>query len=369
MASNVIGGVFCLEETQKRAPVPPAAPSGPAQTKPGFLESLGGEDLRLCMSGRCAIYYCLLDLMERDKKRVAYLPAYTCETVIAPYKKAGYELRFYDISPEGLTPQFDRRVINEISVMGLCGYYGFSNYERAFVKECAEAGVAIIHDITHSAFSADGIDTNAAYTAGSFRKWMGIPSGGIAIKRKGRFDRNLLPPEEEHIRGRLSIFEEQKRFLEKSPGASEEKVNDVFWSTEMRLREIFDAYRSDELSEQIMTRFSYAGMINRRRENYAFILEQNPFGPRLKPVFPVLGEGVCPSHISVYADDREKARELFTAKGIKTTIYWPFHEEFEPRAFPGAQYIYNHIFSVPMDQRYGWEDMEYLCEVLKKAGN
>ena len=41
-----------------------------------------GADVRFCMSGRCAIYLCLLDILRRDEKRVAYLPAYTCETVI-----------------------------------------------------------------------------------------------------------------------------------------------------------------------------------------------------------------------------------------------------------------------------------------------
>mgnify|MGYP004704782329 CR=1 FL=1 len=43
------------------------------------------------MSGRCAIYYCLRDLMLTDQKRVAYLPSYDCETVLGCFVKAGYE--------------------------------------------------------------------------------------------------------------------------------------------------------------------------------------------------------------------------------------------------------------------------------------
>lgn len=39
------------------------------------LEALG--DLQYAMSGRCGIYHCLLDILKNDKKRVAYLPAYT----------------------------------------------------------------------------------------------------------------------------------------------------------------------------------------------------------------------------------------------------------------------------------------------------
>jgi hypothetical protein len=308
------------------------------------------------------MYYCLLDLKQRDDKGVAYLPAYTCETVIAPYKKAGYSLLFYDVSPEGLCPQFNRDLIPRISVLGLCGYYGFSVYDRSFVEACAAAGVAVIHDVTHSVFSGDGIEPRADYTAGSLRKWIGIPSGGFAIKRRGTFSLPLLPPEEEHIRGRLACFAEQARVLRQE--GSEDRVNEIFWDTELRLRRIFDAYDSDGRSADIITCYPFRELYARRRENYAFVLSQNPFGSRTIPVFPQLDEGVCPSHLALYSKDRDAAREILKSRGVTSTVYWPFHEEVDLGDFPGARYIYDHIYSVPVDQRYRAEEMELLCRAL-----
>ncbi|AEF84041.1 hypothetical protein TREPR_0710 [Treponema primitia ZAS-2] len=350
-----VGGMFGLED----------AGAYPGE-KQDIREILGGEDLRFCMSGRCAIYYCLRDFMQGDTKRVAYLPAYTCETVIAPYKKAGYALRFYDVSPDRLTPIFDRDLIPHISVLGLCGYYGFSFYDPEFVRECADAGVGIIQDLTHSIFSADGIDERADYTAGSLRKWMGIPSGGVAVKRHGHFSQSLLPPEGEHVRGRLECFEEQGRVLAHSPGATEERVSEIFWATEMRLRQIFDAFESDELSERIMTQYPYRELIERRRGNYAAVLSRDPFSDAVYPVFSELGEGVCPSHLALYSPDREKVREVLAGEGVKTTVYWPFHGEVNLADYPGADYIYSRIFSVSLDQRYSAEEMTQVCEALKK---
>jgi dTDP-4-amino-4,6-dideoxygalactose transaminase len=52
---------------------------------------------------------------------------------------------------------------------------------------------------------------------------------------------------------------------------------------------------------------------------------------------------------------------------VKSTIYWPFHGEIDLASFPGAAWIFEHIFSVPVDQRYSREDMEYLAEVLKET--
>jgi dTDP-4-amino-4,6-dideoxygalactose transaminase len=344
--------MFCLED------------AGDPAGEGWLFDRLGGEDRRLCLSGRCAIYYCLLDLKQRDDKRVAYLPAYTCETVIAPYKKAGYSLLFYDVSPEGLRPQFNRELIPRISVLGLCGYYGFSLYDRSFVADCAAAGVAVIHDATHSVFSADGIESGADYTVGSLRKWLGIPSGGFAVKRRGTFTLPLLPPEEEHIRGRLACFEERTRALRRE--GSEDRVNEIFWDTELRLRRIFDAYDSDGLSAALMARYPFQELCARRRENYAFVLSQTPFGSRTVPVFPRLEEGICPSHLALYSEDREAAREMLKNRGISSTVYWPFHGELDVAEFPGARYIYDHIYSVPVDQRYGTEDMELLCRALEQ---
>jgi hypothetical protein len=332
----------------------------------GFLDTLGGEDRRLCMSGRCALYYCLLDLAPRDATRIAYLPAYTCETVIAPYKKAGYTPVFYDLAPEGLTPQFDPALIPRISVLGLCGYYGFSSYSRDFVGDCVKAGVTVLQDITHSAFSAGGIEPQADYIAGSLRKWMGIPSGGIAVKRRGGFSPALLAPEEEHIRGRLACFEEQARVERGEAGTREERPGEIFWETEMRLRRIFDAYESDGLSRDIMTRFPWKELIRRRRANYARILEHSPFGPGALPVFPRLEEGVCPSHFPLYSPNREEARALLAAGGVKSTVYWPFHGELDLADFPGARYIYDHIYTIPVDQRYTPEDMDTIARSVNR---
>ena len=69
----------------------------------GHLEQLTPEagELKYFMSGRCGIYYALLDHKLTTDKLVAYVPLYTCETVLAPFHKAGYELVFYDFDENG----------------------------------------------------------------------------------------------------------------------------------------------------------------------------------------------------------------------------------------------------------------------------
>lgn len=136
------------------------------------------------LSGRCAIYYCLRDLMLTEQKRVAYLPAYDCETVLGCFVKAGYEIHYYDA---------DEHLIPRVSFLLICGYYGFPTWDPSFVKKCKEHGVTIMIDTTHTAFSPVPACPDADYIAVSLRKWMGVASGGLAIKRHGTFGVKPLP--------------------------------------------------------------------------------------------------------------------------------------------------------------------------------
>ncbi len=167
----------------------PPLESPPSPKRNGFLKDIG-SDLHYFMSGRCALYACLLDAKSNNENKIAYIPAYTCETVFASYEKAGYTLRFYDVDDHELTPLFKEEDLQGVSVLNLCGYYGFSRYDEQFLKLCKDQGIIIIQDTTHSIFSRDGHSPPCAdYWAGSLRKWVGVACGGGVggIKKEGFF--------------------------------------------------------------------------------------------------------------------------------------------------------------------------------------
>lgn len=345
-----IGGMFPLEKVQEGTN--------------GYIEALGG-DVLLMMSGRCAIYAALEDIGE-EGNRTAYVPAYTCETVLSAYEKAGYSMIAYDIDPDEMRPVFRKDAVSSASAMNLCGYFGFCRYDHDFIMYCHEQGVKIIQDTTHSPLYADPL---ADYAAGSLRKWMGIASGGVAVKRHGSFSISVLPPEKKHLEGRYRSLDLRRQGIESGDAAFDKEASDVFWETELRLRKMFGAYAGDELSERIIRSFDFESMAEARRRNYQTVLDNldAPSGYRI--VFPSLRDDDVPSHFTVYADDRDHFRGYLSENGVSSTIYWPRTpladsiEGFDEK-FPGASYIYDHVVSVQIDQRYGSDDMKYLASVL-----
>lgn len=320
-------------------------------------------ELRFLMSGRCGILCALEDWKRRDRKRVAYVPAYTCGTVLAPYAKAGYRLKFYEVD-RSMAPVWDPAALDEISVLNLCGYYGFSRYDRAFVRECRERGICVLEDATHSVLSLDGIAPEADYIAGSMRKWIGVPSGGFLIKRQGQLAPALLPCHRGHLEMRRSAMAVKKRSAAEPgsvPRAELEEAAVTFRQAEVLLRQMFDCYESDPESIWVMNHFPVEEHRRLRRENYRRLLEAFPQTPLCVPVFPALEAAAVPSHFTVLAERRDALQTFLGERGIHTTAYWGKSPLADTSECPQAQYIYDHVLSLPCDQRYTPEDMERIA--------
>lgn len=332
----------------------------PVSTNEPLLDHENGFFDRLCppegelsftMSGRCGIYQCLEDIKLHDSKRVAYLPMYTCETVAAPFHKAGYTLRFYEVD-KNLGSVFDYDMMDEISVLSLCGYYGFCNYNREFVKACHDRGVIIFEDMTHSMLCADGMDPLCDYVAGSFRKWMDVTSGGFAIKRHGKFEIVCKTPHEEHLALRRQYINTHNM--------------DAFWGAEMMLRQIFDLYKSDEESEYIMRYADLDAITEKRRENFQTLLDALPEKMNgLRPVFPALTEYSVPSHFCLYAEDRDHFLEHLKGNGIFYKVFWPIGPLVNVEGHDTVRYVYGHIMSLFCDQHCDKEYMLNLARVIE----
>lgn len=337
-----IGGMFPLER------------EGKAQESP-WDEAVG------CMSGRCALYYCLLD-MHLTPDSIAYVPAYTCETVLGSYLKAGCRLRYYDIDPKGLKPIWQEEDLDGVKVLALCGYYGVLTYDHSFVKTCKSRGIRILQDTTHSPYS---LDPDADYWAGSLRKWMGIASGGVALKKAGPFTTNLFPPDPVHLEGRYEAMKDRQKAIDEQNPAYDEHAKDVFWKTEMRLRKTFDANASDGVSISIAQHFDWQGMKEKRREHFFQLIRDFHPTDELYPVLTRLRVDEVPSHFTLYAKDREKAQAYLASKSVASTVYWPVPPMIDDiNRYPGAKWIGEHILSIQLDQRYSRDDMAYLADVL-----
>ena len=322
----------------------------------------GADDILHLMSGRCAIYLCLRDIMKTDQKRAAYLPAYTCETVSGCFVKAGYEIFYYDFD-HSLTPKFDENLIPKISFLMICGYYGFSAFDIEFVKKCRRNNVVVMQDMTHTAFSPACPETD--YLAVSLRKWMGVASGGLAVKRSGKFSVSPIPADEVHLGIRRTALGKREKYELTGDESLNKESADAFWKAEFMVREIFDMQAGDEESFKTILHYPLDESIRKRRENFAYLLKNLPENPAVRPVFTGLPDDVCPMFFPFLVDGRDALMKHLADSRIPPKVYWPVPPFIEIEKYPGAQYIYAHVMSISCDQRFDIADMERVVEVFR----
>lgn len=134
----------------------------------------------------------------------------------------------------------------------------------------------------------------------------------------------------------------------------------------MRLRQIFDSYAGDENSEYILRHADFDSICHARRENYAALLNALTAPLHgIQPVFPELPEASVPSHFCLYAEKRDELQQYLADHQIRSTVYWPIGPLVHPQPESSVQYIYDHIVSLPCDQRFSSSDMQYVAQVLR----
>lgn len=203
---------------------------------------------------------------------------------------------------------------------------------------------------------------------GSMRKWLGVSCGGFAIKKTGSFTPLILPPHEVHLNMRrqgLAVKTDAFRHPDTVAASVSEDASRLLWDAELLLRKVYDIYGSDSESVDIIEYYDFDALKRQRRENYRYMLEHCPKSDAYTIVFPYLDDATVPSHFTLYAADRGKFKEYLSQNGIHATSYWPVGPYINLEGHTDCAYIYDHVISIPCDQRYTTEDMAYICRVLK----
>lgn len=301
--------------------------------------------------------------------KVALIPPYTCETVIAPFLKHGYTLRAYPVREDlRTTPEMLSRAIEEsgASVVLLHSFFGFDSLPdcETVLRRYASREVVFIEDRTQSLFSGFPA-LPAAYVTGSLRKWTGMPDGGFAVCRDGHFSVKPTEYDRELTKAKMNASFLKYRYLFQGIGEKAAFLN------EYRVAEdILDAqsqyYAISPASEAVFLQLDTSELRRKRRENYQVILDRTR---NLDGVTPVCGEltgEVTPLYFLLLTENREKLQIKLRQADIFAPIVWS-KSEFLPDVCAEAGTLYRHSLCIPIDQRYDTDDMERVVKRIREV--
>lgn len=323
---------------------------------------LRGFDTLYVDSGRSALKL-LCRLLPSGK---ILLPSYICQSVYTCFPAD--RVRFYKLTQD---LQIDwnslfRQLDGDISAVYLHYFNGVLPDETMLgelrkVRE--EQRFQIVEDTTHSLFSSPL--TIGDYGICSLRKWFAVPDGGVLYGRSlnGLTVKGEAPWAQEKARAMrwkqmyLSGQGEQWRKTE---------YRRLFAACDHALDAQQDCYGMSEVSKKILAGCSVLQMRSARKWNAAQIqkavMEEFPW---IQPL-AWTRENECPLTCPIKVCNRDALRAYLISKKIYCAVHWPLQGT--PMETMETAAVSNQELSLPIDQRYYGDEMEYLLNCLRCYG-
>lgn len=295
------------------------------------------EDAILLNCGRNALAY----LLEAKGIKKLYLPYFLCDSVANVCKKYGVEVVFYHIGENWLPKDL---VIDGDAWLYIVNFYG--QITREDLARLAAAYRNIIIDNAQAYFDAPLANVDTLYTC---RKFFGVSDGAV-LYTNSKLERSLEIDESfnriHYVLGRY------------------ERTASEFYEEAAQNNDIFDNEPIKEMSrltKNLLRSIDYEYVKQVRTNNFTYLHEKlrevNKLNVRL-----IEGAFMYPLLI----DDGMKIRKQLQQMKIYIPTLWPnVLEECEPDTL---EYKFAaEILPIPVDQRYGIEDMEYLVEVIRSV--
>lgn len=340
------------------------------------------KNIAYTASGREAIALALYSIEKEypDICKKCFMPVYMCDTVFIPFVQRGWELIFYHIGKDMKADVTEIEALlqrEDAGVFFLHPYYGVDTWKelRPLLSQYQKEGLILMEDVTQSYYL--DIDTQADYIVGSLRKWYAIPDGGF-IASDHEFYTEIVESDETFSKERLGMQIKKWNYLK----AIDEPIVDKkrkqvlqadkqeYLASNRMLEDRLDRFTKitdiSEVSNGLLKNINEEEYKCRRNENCRILFEGLK---NRKTVFTVLGENIenaSPLYFPVYMLQRGALQQYLRERDIYVPVLWPVGKENEDFLNEGEQYIYTHIAAIPMDQRYGKENMERIVSVINE---
>lgn len=264
-----------------------------------------------------------------------YVPFFTCDSAIEPIVKLGIPYEFYHIDK-------NYHIIDDISLQEheALMYTNYWGLHDDYCKELeSKYKKQLILDYTQAFFSMpiEGIDTFY-----SCRKFFGVPDGGYL------YTDAIADFELEQDKSYTRLDSLVKR-IDLSPEAGYED----FRRTSKDFH-TFPIRRMSKFTKRLMQGIDYGQVAQQRVNNYN-VLREHLGGRQLK-------YGEVPMIYPFESEQGQELRKKLIADKVFVAKYWPNVDEWAGEDALET-WMANYILPLPIDQRYGNEDMKRILKL------
>lgn len=283
---------------------------------------------------------CLEYILRTHGYKKVYIPYYTCEVILEPFKKLNIPYEFYHIDIH-----FEIRDLFTLKPDEALLYTNYFGLKQRYVEHLAEkTGSRLIVDNTQAFYAKPILGIDSFYTC---RKFFGVADGAYLYTDKlleDEFVQDESYDRMAHLLKRIDLSAEQGF-------ADFRKVDDGLDNQPIR--------KMSKLSQRIMQSIDYEAAAKKRRENYQMLHEVLEKDNKL--VLSLEDDAV--PMVYPFLAPIKGLREILIDNKVFVARYWP-----NVLDWTNEKDIENHLAyqmqPLPIDQRYGREDMERILKII-----
>ena len=288
---------------------------------------------------------CLEYLIELRNIQTVWLPDFLCSSVPNQCRQTGVEIKTYQVG-RGFAPIYDFEVAED-EWLYLVDYYGQLSkcvVDRAF--EVSDGRVIVDESQGYYRAPWEGADT--LYTC---RKWFGVSDGAFLHTHNDlKLDRELP---------RAESFDKMGFVLgrfERPAGEffAESRTNNARFSNEPMAE-------MSALTENLLHAVDYSAAKDRRLTNWSMLDDALGSSNRLSLNVPE-----APFMYPYMVEDAEGIRKTMAAEGVFVPMLWPNVPDDADAGLFAIDFSKN-ILPLPVDQRYGADDMARVLKILSRS--
>lgn len=334
----------------------------------GYFDNLCniGREVTYLRSGREALLLSAIAACDAKEKTILF-PAYCCWSMSAPFEKEGWTVVYYRLN-EDLT--VDTAYLSKLlmtykpqAVLTMNFYGSACTDEAVRMVKMFDKRIKVIEDFSHCTFSIRSIinDQVDIYVS-SIRKSVGVCDGAVILSKEPM---------------RLQYLQEEvKDFADKRYKAQSEKGR-YAWCKDQNLKQNFLGVIRE--CEGILNEFNAVRTISERAmkmlaivngEEIAYARRQN-----MKHLWVLLNGKVkmvpglercfdgAPFALPILVENRDEVQRKLAQRGVYTQLLWPISQEAQNICLV-SKMMNDKMLSVPIDQRYSWDDIEDMAKII-----
>ncbi len=285
---------------------------------------------------------CIEYILQKRRIKKVYIPYYTCDVILEPIRKLNIELQFYDID-NNLEPIFDFAQIRDDEIVIVNNYFGV---KTDYINKLAKITNKLIIDNAQALFAPVIKGVDMVYSP---RKFVGVADGGL-LATNIALDDSLIYDKS---------YNRMSHLLKRTDVSAEYGYTDFVDNDNSIIEQPIKLM--SKLTTEVLQAIDYQIIKIKRRNNYIHL---NNALHSLNRLDARISTSDVPLVYPLYIDNGFELRRKLIKNNIYIATYWPNVIEWCDKTTNSSS-LANDLIALPIDQRYGEEDMNRIINLIK----